>query len=650
MIDPPRETPPESSPSTRPEVERLPLAALPYPVLVVDGEDVVVGANRRAEALFNRSREELVGGGAGRLFADGFFLPLDRQRARAASEIPNPVDLPARTVRVVRPDGSTTLCEGTLTAVPAPGTSTGWLYVGVFIDVGSRLRAEQALRRREASFRAVVEALVEGVGVHREGRFVYANPALAALLGAAGPEALLGRRWPDVVHPEDRAVIDEQLALRAKGTAGPPREVRLLRLDGGPVWAEAASARVEHDGEPAWALVVRDVGERRRMQVALLQADRLLSVGTLAAGVAHEINNPLTYVITNLGFVCSELERIGEWLGPVPESAAPRLADALDALAEAREGADRVRVIARDLKTFSRSDEGRRERVQVVEVLESTLNMARNEIRHRARVVRDFRPVPLVEGNPARLGQVFLNLLVNAAQAIPEGAVDQNEIRLVVRGDAHRVVVEVHDTGVGVPPEARGRLFDPFYTTKPAGVGTGLGLAVCASIVHGLGGTIDLVPEVERGAAFRVVLPAVAELVEEERTSPGEAIPAAVRGRVLIIDDEPAVGNAAARALREEHDVVALTRPREALRRIVDGESFDLVLCDVMMPDMTGMDVYAALERLAPGILPRVVFLTGGAFTPRAMAFLDSVPNARMDKPFEEEALRRFVRHRVSTG
>jgi CheY-like chemotaxis protein/two-component sensor histidine kinase len=322
----------------------------------------------------------------------------------------------------------------------------------------------------------------------------------------------------------------------------------------------------------------------------------------------------------------------------------------VEALRDARDGADRVRIIVRDLKTFSRAQEDLRTCVDVQRVLESSLRMAWNEVRHRARLVKQYTPVPAVEANESRLGQVFLNLIVNAAQAIGEGHADKNEIRLRTRSDAlGRVIVEVEDTGPGIGPEVMRRLFTPFFTTKQPGVGTGLGLSICHRIVTGLGGEIVVDSEIGRGTMFRIVLPAASNVaVSEESTPPPVSRVAARRGRVLIVDDDPIVGSAVRRIVGSEHDVVTLTSAQEALARISAGERFDVVVCDLMMPVMTGVEFYEELSIKSPEHARRIVFLTGGAFTAKTRQFLDQVPNPRLDKPFEAQDLRALVSEMLS--
>src|SRR6266511_2476645 len=362
-------------------------------------------------------------------------------------------------------------------------------------------------------------------------------------------------------------------------------------------------------------------------------ADRMASVGTLAAGVAHEINNPLAFILANLEFALTEL-RVA--------AADPEV---LRALGEARDRGLRVREIVRDLKAFSRADAEAHETLDLRRVLQSALGLAQNEIRHRARLEVDVGEIPPVVGSEHRLGQVFLNLLINAAQAIPEGRAAENVVRAVTATARDgRALVEISDSGSGIPAEVLPRIFDPFFTTKPVGVGTGLGLSICHGIVSGLGGEILVESAPGKGSTFRVFLPAapaVERRAEEAVGPPAADAATAVRGRILIVDDEALVGRAVSRILSPQHDVVTRTSARAALDDVAGGGGgFDLVLCDLMMPDMNGMELHSRLREIAPALADRTVFLTGGAFTASAREFLARLPNARIEKPFEPDALR----------
>jgi len=387
----------------------------------------------------------------------------------------------------------------------------------------------------------------------------------------------------------------------------------------------------------------------RATQAQLVQAGKMAAVGTLAAGVGHEINNPLSYIVSNLEHSCEETETLAK----LAESAEPlreRLRDMHQVLREALMGADRVRRIVRDLKTFSRQDEDTRGPVDLRAVLDSAAKMAAGELRPRAQLAREYAAdVPPVEGNEARLAQVFLNLIINAAQALPEGKPEQNEVRLVLKhGDQGEVVAEVRDTGSGIPPEVLGRIFDPFFTTKPVGVGTGLGLALCHAFVTSMAGRIEVESQVGKGTVVRVTLPRASGQPERAPRSASVQAGGVVRGRVLVVDDDPLVSSALRRTLTRDHEVEVVVSARRALELLSSPQgSYDVILCDLMMPEMTGMELYAQLEVAAPEQARRMVFITGGAYTPAAKEFLDQVSNPRVEKPFDPEKLRELVREWV---
>jgi nitrogen-specific signal transduction histidine kinase/CheY-like chemotaxis protein len=378
-----------------------------------------------------------------------------------------------------------------------------------------------------------------------------------------------------------------------------------------------------------------DVTERRAVQAQLMQSDRLASVGMLAAGVAHEINNPLAYLTAALDFLHEQTGAIS-----APDALRREL---IQALADARDGAERVRHVVRDLRAFSGVRDERRTRVELAQVLDAAIHVAGNELRYRARVVREYGAAPAVRADEARLGQVALNLLINAAQAIPEGHGAAHEVRVVITTDgAGRAVFEIRDTGSGIPASIVDQIFDPFFTTKPRGIGTGLGLSICRGIVQALGGEISVESRVGQGTTFRVALPPAAPATTGPET-PAPAAASRRRGRVLVVDDEPPVAAAIRRVLAPGHDVVVCGSAREALDAVKGGERFDAILCDLMMPEMTGMELHDALARLAPDQAKRFVVLTGGAFTESARSFLDRVPLPCCEKPFDSRDLRELV-------
>jgi PAS domain S-box-containing protein len=506
---------------------------------------------------------------------------------------------------------------------------------GTVMDITERKVAEQELRRQALIF----ESLCEGVVVtDRNGRIIDWIASAEKMFGRGKSEAL-GQTIFALLHPgeEDKHTGEVLAALERDGRW--TGEMDFKRTDGVQCYCESVVAPLrDAEGRTiAHIMVHRDTTERRLLQARLQMADRLASVGTLGAGVAHEINNPLAYMLVNLHLVADRLERLKG------SSVAHDVEPLHQVVRETVEGAERIASIVRDLKTFARGQqEDRLGPVEVSRAVELACKMADNVIKHRARLVTQFDSVPAVQGNESRLCQVFLNLLLNAAHAIPEGDAREHEIRVVIReGGAGEVVVEVRDTGVGMTPEVQARIFDPFFTTKAVGEGTGLGLSICHGIIDSMGGRIGVESAPGRGSTFRVNL-GVAGASVEPRPEP-VAVPAAGRARILVVDDEPYVTRALQRSLSPDHEVATVNGARAALKVLEQGNRFDLILCDVMMPGMTGMDFYAELSRSAPDQAQRIVFMTGGAFTPRALSFLQEVPNPKLSKPLDLRQLRTLV-------
>ncbi len=477
---------------------------------------------------------------------------------------------------------------------------------------------------------------------------------------SAFKEALQAEDWDVVISDYALPHYDGLTALADTRQAG--KDIPFILVSGtigeaGAVDAMKAGARdyVLKDSLDRLPLAVeREVREaairagQRKMSEQLAISERMASAGILAAGVAHEINNPLAVVMANLDFVIGLLGQVIPDVCALDaygrerhcDEGAPgelerRLREVDGPLRDAREAVERIRRIVRDVKLFSRSHDEERGTVDVRAVIESSIRMAWNEIRHRAQLIKEYGDVPMVDSNEARLGQVVLNLLVNAAQAMPEGRASRNEIRIMTKlaGSGH-VAIEVRDTGTGISKENLARIFDPFFTTKPVGVGMGLGLSLCHRMVADLGGAIAVESEVGKGTLFRVTLP----VANKEPRPLLPSIPAAKlerRASVLVVDDEAAIGRALKRGLEEHHDVVVLTSGKEALARIASGERFDAILSDLMMPEVTGMELYQELSRTAVDQAKRMIFFTGGAFTEGAREFLNGVPNPRIEKPFE---------------
>jgi len=394
-------------------------------------------------------------------------------------------------------------------------------------------------------------------------------------------------------------------------------------------------------------LYVRDVTEERDREVRRLQSEKLASIGMLAAGVAHEINNPASFVLANLEAL-AELLQSSDGKPKTDPQAARRvgfsdiLFEAMNIVHESKEGMARIHRIVRDLHAFSRVDEDATLLTDVNAAVESSLTMLRSELRYRAQVERDLRATRRVRSNAARLGQVFLNLLMNAAHALAAGNPKRNRLYVRSYDDGDRVVIEVEDNGPGIPTEVMPRIFESFFTTKPPGVGTGLGLPISRDIVCSAGGELTAESVPGRGALFRVRLPAAgAGVTGRPKTVP--SYKAVRRRRLLAVDDEALLLKAYRRMLISHHDVETTLGAKEALRLFGQDRAFDVVLCDLQMPDMSGSELYETVRQSWPELAQRFIFITGGACSPEARRFLESPGLACIQKPFQVAELLELI-------
>jgi len=411
----------------------------------------------------------------------------------------------------------------------------------------------------------------------------------------------------------------------------------------GNLWFETTLIPIKDAANRVHRIVgtTRNTTESRKLQEQVLTSDRMASVGMLAASIVHEINNPLAAIMANL-YLAVERATV------LAAGDDPRMRALQEELSDSMASAERIRNIVRDVGIFSRCNDHAAHPVELQPVIESSLRIACNELRHRVTVVRDYGSgVMPVAGDESRLGQVFLNLIVNAAQSFEEGQASTHQITVSTRMAGNQVVAEIRDSGAGIAPAHLARLFTPFFTTKSSGVGTGLGLSISQRIVNDLGGTIVVESVLGQGSIFRVLLPSSAAPIPIAPVLP-VAVEPARRGHVLIVDDERLIGSVARRILATEHTVTVTNSAREAFTWIREGQTFDVILCDLMMPDLDGIDLFLQLQQLRPALAEHVVFMTGGAFTARASKFLAEVPNSRIGKPFDPASLRNAINRQLA--
>ncbi|MBC8073158.1 MAG: PAS domain S-box protein [Deltaproteobacteria bacterium] len=590
-------------------------------------------ANGAAARILAIARHELVGTVFFDLVSEEFREVMERraQRFDRTGAAPPPIE-----AQLIRGDGRR------ITARVIPVTRASFEGADVtfvmFEDITARTSAERRLRMTQFAVDRVGDLIV---WIESGGTITYANTAAGELLGAA-PAELVGRRFAELVI--DRGPHDWpawRAMLQATGT---------VRFDthfrdhcGRSIAVVATASALSFDGETFVVVSARDVSERERLRNDLQRAERLASVGSLAAGVAHEINNPLAYVLANLELLAEGLTN--ESITGVHRA---RLAELV---AGCRDGADRVRRIVGDLGAFARQHDEDSAPLDLHRTLDTAIGLADNQIRHRGRLLRAYGPPLAVRAHEGRLTQVFVNLLINAAQALPEGRpADEQSITVTTAPHGEEwAAIAFTDTGVGIEAGLLGRIFEPFFTTKPQGEGTGLGLSICHGIIESFGGRIEVESTLGVGTTFRVILARAGVLVasdtlptrREQVVDRSPAGGSAVSLRILVVDDEPLLGESVARTL-DGHAVRVARTGGEAIA-CCDRDDYDLVLCDLMMPEVSGMDVYEIVRRHKPELAPRFVFMTGGAFTPKAKSFLEGFAGESLTKPFALTELRSLV-------
>jgi PAS domain S-box-containing protein len=593
-------------------------------------EGVVIRARDRSFATINPAAARLLGltpdEVAARQIPDDAFemLDLDGRPRPRTPELSDQVDAAGQTVHfkeigIRRRDGSVAWAE--VFAHPLRDPSTGE-QIAVVATLSDRTQR----RRVRAQLFALLEGVPEAVLIHERDRVLWVNQNLCTLLGYPDRAALVGRDALELVPARFHDVARARLTARAEAREVPPAEHPLRRRDGSEVMVRLRGMPILFEDRPALVTFASDLTEREQLETRLAAADRLAALGRLAASVGHEINNPLTYVMGNLELALRRVRGVDT-----------RLAELLE---EALSGAERMRQIVRDLRVFSQADRFESRAVDLRQVLGSCVRMTESEVQHRARLVEQLEAVPPIAGSEARIAQVVTNLLLNAAQAIPEERAGDAQITISARlAPDDRVELAIEDTGVGIAPEHVPHVFDPFFTTKTTTGGTGLGMSVCRMLVAAEGGEIDVASELGRGTRVTVRWPRALQAAPAPASAAAPATARArPRRRILLIDDERRVVDALRGGLAG-HDVVVALGGVAGLALAEGSNPFDAIVCDLMMPELSGMELYSRLAAARPGLERRIVFVTGGAFTPRAAGFLAGVPNACLEKPFAIERL-----------
>jgi len=569
-------------------------------IVALADDRTILAANAAAGELFAVPREHLVGRQSGAFYGETNGLEEEIWREIAAGRSVR------REVRVHLLDGRVRDIEVTTKGHVVPG-----VHIAILRDVTARNRKELVARRYELLREHTEDILLF---LASDGRIVEANRAAEHAYGYTRDE-LLEKHIHELRHDSTESDFAPQFERASREAVR--FETVHRRRDGSPFPVEVAS-RPARIGESDLLLsVIRDVTERRALHAKLLEADRVWTFGMMAAGIAHEINNPLAYALANAEVLARLLPDLSQRARAVSSGEAPHeeLTHVVDDLTRceamlvvATEGLERVRSIVRDLKMFSRSDPEEGILVDLHQVLDAALNVAHGELRHRATIARVYGEPPPVRGSSSRLGQVFLNLLVNGAQAIPRDRAGHIRIETSQTATGWAKVV-IEDDGAGIPKASQPRLFEPFQTTK-RGEGTGLGLYISRTIVEAHGGRIAITSREGEGTSVTVYLPPYAP--SRHPSAPASSASRTVRRRVLVVDDETEIGAAIRALLAPHHDVEIATSVAQAMARLAEDGTFDVILCDVMMPGASGIDMLTEVRARFPHLATRFLFMTGG--------------------------------------
>jgi PAS domain S-box-containing protein len=640
----------------------------PVGYLTIGEDGLVREANLTAAGLLHVTTSALLKQPlTGHIFADDQDVYY-RHRRRLGSGAPQVCEL-----RLLQADGGVFWAR--LEARAAQGVDGTSEFRTVLSDITERKRVEERLKLSEARHRILFENSRDALMTLAPPgwQFTSGNAAAIAMFKSDDKLEFLSRtpwqyspeRQPDGSLSEAKATAMIDVAMREGSHSF---EWTYRRVSGEEFQATVFLTRMEANGAAFLQATVCDNSEAQKQRGIVAQTERLASMGMLAASVGHEINNPLAYVLSNVESLaqtlpkiadiaercCASLKReVGDMVfativGADAALLEPMLTEASEHARDALDGAQRITRISRALGTFSRVDALESVTVDVNYAIESAIIMVSNKIRFKAKLVKDLKPLPMVRGSEGKLSQVFLNLLINAAHAMPEGDIEDHCITVRTWTEAGNVFAEVKDTGRGIAPEDTERVFEPFFSTKALGVGTGLGLSICRNIIAEFGGKIQVQSEVGKGTSFVIRLPAQGEALAARSSEPTFDIPAipAPPGRILVVDDEDPLRKMMKRLL-VDHDVVLAASGKEAQALLEHDQQFDVILCDVMMPEMTGIDLHKWLKERNPFLADRVVFITGGAFGPAAAEYLVDFGNLRIAKPFDSRTFVRVVAERV---
>jgi PAS domain S-box-containing protein len=545
----------------------------------------------------------------------------------------------------IRKDGTRIFVEDSIFPLRS-GTGEIVGFKGISRDVTERKRAEEALRQSEEKYRTILEEMDEGYyEVDVAGSYTFLNDVVCAMLGYTRKE-LMGMNYR-IYTPEEDIRSVYKVYNEVYRTGKPRRWYPMvnIRKDGTRIFVENSILPIRNpEGEiNGFRGISRDVTERKRMEEERLQmeqkaqlASRLASVGEMASGIAHEINNPLTGVIGYAQLLLQE---------DLPENIRKDLETIND-------GAQRVANVIQRLLAFARQSKPQRTYVHINEVVATTLDLRSYHLEtSNIKITVQLAPdLPVTIADAGQLQQVFLNLIVNAETEM-KLARGSGKLSVKTQQTDNIIRISFKDDGPGIVEENLERIFDPFFTTRQVGQGTGLGLSVCYGIVSEHGGRIYAESKPGRGATFIVELPIITEDKQLEFAEPAVQEQQKVTGaKILVVDDEPVVREFISKVLTDEgHQVETVDNGEDALK-MVKSKRYRIILLDIKMPGMSGIELYKRFQKIAPSLARRVVFVTGDIMGARTTAFLSKAKSPYITKPFDAKQLKIAINRIFAEG
>lgn len=603
-------------------VDQLPLATVVY-----GGEAKVITWNRAAEALFGWRADEVIGHKSP-IVSDDERSQSDKLYARAiAGEQTSPVEALRRTR-----DGR--VLELNLYGAPIQlgvGNETGLLVL--YEEIGERLYAERQRDAAQRRYRGLIESLPGVTYVDRIDSVthvetnIFMSPQITGLLGWVPDDWVqTPRAYESLLHPDDAAQVIAEVRRSNEEQTAFDLEYRMRHKNGSYVWVHDHRAVVEEVGGVRLARgFVVDLTERKRLEEQLLQSQKMDAIGQFAGGIAHDFNNLLTAISGYTDLATAQTAADG------------KLARFLDGI---RSAATEAASLTSQLLSFSRQDVIERRLVDLNEVARSTAELLERLLRHDVRMdLRLAEPLPVVSGDSVQLKQVVLNLALNARDAMTDGGILTIETAVV----DETVALRVRDTGSGMDELTRTRAFEPFYTTKAEGEGTGLGLSVVFGVIDSLGGSVSIASIPGDGTTVEVLLPAAEGVADHDRAAVTDAVPGGGTGRILLVEDREIVRELTTEVLRTAgFDVDVATCGREALELAAQSEPFDLLLTDVVMAELSGPELAERLRSTDPTLA--VLYMSGYTDDVLDAADLSVLGTAFIRKPFQPTQLIAAVR------